>query len=59
MSDCRLGVSPVNYPDPDPDDVIGRADRFGFQNFCSPDPNHAEGIANSVDPDQTALLGAV
>ena len=24
MSDCRFGVSPVNYPDPDPDpDVIG------------------------------------
>ena len=22
-------------------------------------PNHAEGIANSVDPDQTAPLGAV
>ena len=20
MSDCRFGVSPVNYPDPDPDD---------------------------------------
>ena len=19
MSDCRFGVSPVNYPDPDPD----------------------------------------
>ena len=22
MSDCRLGVSPVNYPDPDPDPLI-------------------------------------
>ena len=21
MSDCRFGVSPVNYPDPDPDTV--------------------------------------
>ena len=21
MSDCRFGVSPVNYPDPDPDHV--------------------------------------
>ena len=20
MSDCRFGVSPVNYPDPDPDE---------------------------------------
>ena len=20
MSDCRFGVSPVNYPDPDPED---------------------------------------
>ena len=22
MSDCRFGVSPVNYPDPDPDVVV-------------------------------------
>ena len=22
MSDCRFGVSPVNYPDPDPDSTI-------------------------------------
>ena len=22
MSDCRFGVSPVNYPDPDPDRVV-------------------------------------
>ena len=21
MSDCRFGVSPVNYPDPDPDHI--------------------------------------
>ena len=21
MSDCRFGVLPVNYPDPDPDDI--------------------------------------
>ena len=20
MSDCRFGVSPINYPDPDPED---------------------------------------
>ena len=24
MSDCRFGVSPINYPDPDPDpDMTG------------------------------------
>ena len=23
MSDCRFGVSPVNYPDPDPDHWSG------------------------------------
>ena len=23
MSDCRFGVSPVNYPDPDPEPVCG------------------------------------
>ena len=30
MSDCRLGVSPVNYPDPDPDPYmqIGESDVF-------------------------------
>ena len=37
-----LGLS--NSCSYDVDDVIGRADRFGFQNFCSP----------GVDPDQTA-----
>ena len=40
MSDCRFGVSPVNYPDPDPDPdtcpgakhpvVAKRADGTGF-----------------------------
>ena len=24
MSDCRFGVSPVNYPDPDPDPNKGK-----------------------------------
>ena len=27
MSDCRFGVSPVNYPDPDPDPDFP----FGFE----------------------------
>ena len=27
----------------DVDDVIGRADRFRFQNFCSPALGHCEG----------------
>ena len=26
MSDCRFGVSPVNYPDPDPDPDMQRTD---------------------------------
>ena len=26
MSDCRFGVSPVNYPDPDPDTEHCHAD---------------------------------
>ena len=33
-----LGLS--NSCSYDVDDVIGRADRFGFQNFCSPDDNN-------------------
>ena len=24
MNDCRFGVLPVNYPDPDPDDLVSR-----------------------------------
>ena len=27
MSDCRFGVSPVNYPDPDPDVLGERTDQ--------------------------------
>ena len=26
MSDCRFGVSPVNYPDPDPDHKFSHSD---------------------------------
>ena len=37
-----LGLS--NSSSYDVDDIINRADRFGFQNFCS----------HVVDPDQTA-----
>ena len=29
MSDCRFGVSPVNYPDPDPD--VFSYFPFGFE----------------------------
>ena len=30
MSDCRFGVSPVNYPDPDPDLHTQRNGRVGY-----------------------------
>ena len=30
MSDCRFGVSPVNYPDPDPD-VCEMPKRYGYK----------------------------
>ena len=34
MSDCRFGVSPVNYPDPDPDHHISRTPNcLGFGGF--------------------------
>ena len=29
MSDCRFGVSPVNYPDPDPDRLEVITQNFG------------------------------
>ena len=32
MSDCRFGVSPVNYPDPDPD-ISSLPTNFGL-GFC-------------------------
>ena len=30
MSGCRFGVSPVSYPDPDPDSI---AKQFAFEEF--------------------------
>ena len=42
-----LGLS--NSCSYDVDDVIGRADRFGFQNFCSPDPTVLIVIPKSVE----------
>ena len=34
MSDCRFGVSPVNYPDPDPDpDPDTTATAFSSRSF--------------------------
>ena len=29
MSDCRLGVSPVNYPDPDPPNFLASKTYIG------------------------------
>ena len=29
MSDCRFGVSPVNYPDPDPEQVAYETELSG------------------------------
>ena len=29
MSDCRFGVSPVNYPDPDPEDKKNNRNQNG------------------------------
>ena len=31
MSDCRFGVSPVNYPDPDPDPVVSVSEQVGIR----------------------------
>ena len=35
MSDCRFGVSPVNYPDPDPDSesITALLDIFNARNI--------------------------
>ena len=57
MSFCDyLGLS--NACSYDVDDVIGRLDQFGFQNFCSPGPGHKKRcllpFANNKDADQPA-----
>ena len=36
MSDCRFGVSPVNYPDPDPDRSVTSSIPTYFQNSEPP-----------------------
>ena len=33
MSDCRFGVSPVNYPDPDPDHDLNGSRMFKNPNW--------------------------
>ena len=37
MSDCRFGVSPVNYPDPDPDSSLRKALAVNGMNSTFPD----------------------
>ena len=32
MSDCRFGVSPVNYPDPDPE--LSKRSKYNENIFC-------------------------
>ena len=34
MSDCRYGVSPVNYPDPDPDPDYIKDNLLDFHILC-------------------------
>ena len=41
MSDCRFGVSPVNYPDPDPDPGNGT---FRTKNDIFPDVKNIAGV---------------
>ena len=36
MSDCRFGVSPVNYPDPDPDPDPDMAVVYSYRYFVGP-----------------------
>ena len=43
MNDCRFGVSPVNYPDPDPD-----------CDWVAKDPNFLH--ADSEDSDQAGRM---
>ena len=46
MSDCRFGVSPVNYPDPDPDPDL----------LISKILNHLQFVINITSPLETLYL---
>ena len=48
-----LGLS--NSCSYDVDDVIGGADRFGFQNFCSPE-GHQNLITSFPNPNDVSVL---
>ena len=37
MNDCRFGVSPVNYPDPDPDRVRNSEMNMLHRNLACPE----------------------
>ena len=39
MSDCRFGVSPVNYPDPDPDPDVAQ---MSLANIKTDETNKSE-----------------
>ena len=49
MNDCRFGVSPVNYPDPDPD-VTGSTVHDEFKTLARQNKNKC--CAPSEDSDQ-------
>ena len=49
-----LGLS--NSCSYDVDDVIDRADRFGFQNFCSPDQRYQSDCAEKAQISQVKMM---
>ena len=50
-----LGLS--NSCSYDVDDVIGRGDRFGFQNFCSPDHMYDFNISGRIEIHEVDIAG--
>ena len=60
MSDCRFGVSPVNYPDPDPDPERSRLHLFPFC-WCTQSDEHMSQmciVALMVCERWTLMLGS-
>ena len=50
MSDCRFGVSPVNYPDPDPDtEFVKGKPLWKFNNSLLKDIQYIKAINKKVD----------
>ena len=57
MSDCRFGVSPVNYPDPDPDVILVKRAEAVYSNKDSRRKNRSFYLVRFILPLPLYLQG--